>query len=154
VSPTRLILQSKGIGTGQSSTAKVTIRNLAPTGTLTGNVSLTNKQAGTAFILSQPGPFNLPPHGTLPETITFTPDGTSDGAMLSITSNDPKNGSISIQVSGAGLPGVLSAPKTLPIVGTATVSKSSGTTFQSGTKNLILRNIGRGVCTSSDGAIR
>ena len=86
VAPPRVRLRPVGIGIGASSTANVVVRNAGRTGNLIGNISLTNNQAGNAFVLSAPGPFNIAPHGTLiGETITFTPDATSDSATLTIT---------------------------------------------------------------------
>jgi hypothetical protein len=137
----KVMLKPIGIGTGTSSTAKVIIKNIGKTVGLIGDISLTNDQAETAFMLSSPGPFNIPPHGTLRETITFTPDATSDSATITVTSNDPSKATINIPVTGTGLPGKLSAPKTLTIT-------SKGVGVQ-GTANLILKNVGKGVLTDS-----
>jgi hypothetical protein len=135
--PSKVTLKRVGIGTGASSTAKVIIKNTGKPGDLTGNISLSNNQPGTAFTLSSSGPFDIPAHETLTETITFMPDATADGAMLLIESNDPVNGALNIPVTGSGLPGKLSMPKTLTIT-------SKGVGLQ-GTAKLILRNAGKGL---------
>jgi hypothetical protein len=115
---------------------------------LTGNVSITNTQ-GNAFGVSPGGHFDIPAkNAPTVETITFTPDVTSAGATLSITSNDPKNGSINIQVSGTGLSGKLLVPRTLVITATATGAVGRQT-FTPGTAKLVLRNVGKGVLTGS-----
>ena len=132
-----MTLKPVGIGIGASSTAKFVIKNIGKGGNLIGNIALTNKQAGTAFTLSSPGPFNIPVHGTLPETVTFMPDATSDAAMLSITSNDLTKGVINLNLTGTGLAGKLSVPKTLTIT-----SKGVGI---AGTANLVLKNVGKGI---------
>lgn len=150
VVPTRLTLRPVGIGVvGASSTAKVTIKNTAKSGELTGNISIMNNQPGTAFTLSAPGPFAIPARGApVVETVTFVPDATSDGATITITSNDPTKGPITIPVTGVGEPGKLSVPKTLTITATAIVG-AGGETITAGTANLILRNVGKGVLTGS-----
>src|SRR5205085_7427979 len=56
--PARLNLRPVGIGVGASSTAKLTIKNVGKSGDLSGNISIANSQAGNAFVLSAPGPFD------------------------------------------------------------------------------------------------
>jgi hypothetical protein len=132
-------LKAVGIGTGASSTANVIIKNIGKPGALTGTIALNNNQPGTAFSLSSPSTFDVPEHGTLTETITYTPDATSDTATLVIESNDSTRGALNIPVSGTGLPGKLSMPKTLTIA-------STGVDVQ-GTANLVLKNVGKGALT-------
>ena len=139
--PSKVTVKPVGIGIGASSTAKVIIKNIGKTGGLIGNISLANSQAGTAFTLSAPGPFDIAAHGSLTETVTFMPDATSDGATLSITSNDPTKGVINLNLTGTGLPGKLSVAKTLTFV-------SPGVGQAAPAKNLVLKNVGQG---SSDG---
>ena len=140
VAPARLNLKPVGIGVmGASSTAKLTIRNASKTGDLAGTISIVNSQAGTAFMLSSPGPFNLPAHSpALTETVTFVPDGLTDGATITIDSNDPVKGAINIQVSGKGLGGkAVVSPRTISFVSTGVAVPV--------TKTLTLRNAGKGI---------
>jgi sugar lactone lactonase YvrE len=139
--PSKVSLKPVGIGSGASSTAKVIIRNIGKPGALVGTIMLNNNQPGTAFILSAPGAFDVPEHGTLMETVTFMPDAATDSATLVIESNDPTRGTLNIPVSGTGLPGRLSMPKTLTIA-------STGVGVQ-GTASLTLRNVGKGVLVAS-----
>jgi hypothetical protein len=138
--PSKVTVKPVGIGIGASSTAKVIIKNIGNTGGLIGNISLTNNQAGTAFVLSSPGPFDIAAHGSLTETVTFTPDATLDGATLSITSNDPTKGVINLNLTGTGLPGKLSVPKTL------TITSKGGAP---GMADLVLKNVGKGILMGS-----
>jgi len=77
----------------------------------------------------------------LTETVTYTPDATSDSATLSVTSNDPSNRTLNIPVSGTGLPGQLSVPKSLTI--------TSPGVGQTGSAKLVLKNVGKGLLTGS-----
>jgi hypothetical protein len=69
------------------------------------------------------------------------PDGLSDSATITITSNDPAKGTINIPVAGKGLAGRLSVPRTLVI-------RSPGVGMQ-GQANLTLKNVGKGILTGS-----
>ncbi|HVN28484.1 MAG TPA: hypothetical protein VMT64_08370 [Candidatus Binataceae bacterium] len=139
-------LKSVGLGiSGASSSAQFTIRNGSKTGTLIGTVSIVNNQSGNAFALTTPGSFTISPHGApMTETMTYVPGSLSDSATITIASNDPMRGSIDIPVSGKGLPGKLSSPKTLKIV-----AISAGTAFRNsitpGSASLTLRNTGKGI---------
>ena len=137
--PSKVALKSVGIGIGANSTAKVIIKNTGKSGNLVGDISLTNNQAGTAFKLSAPGPFDIGAHGTLTEIVTFIPDALSDSAVITIISNDPTKGTVHIAVTGSGLPGKL-AVKNL------TITSVGGAT---GMSNLILKNSGKGLLTES-----
>jgi hypothetical protein len=139
--PSKVSLKPVGIETGASSTANVIIKNIGKPGALTGIIMLKNNQPGTAFSLSSPGALDIPAHQTLTETITFKPDAISDSATLIVESNDPTKGALNIPLSGTGLPGQLSMPKTLTIV-------STGVGVQ-GTASLVLKNDGKGVLTVS-----
>ena len=144
VAPARLNLKPVGIGVaGASSTAKLTIKNTSKTGTLTGNISITNSQAGTAFTLRSPGPFNVAARApALTETVTFVPDALMDGATITITSNDPSKGTVNIPVSGKGLAGkFVVSPRTISFVSTGV-----GVPVM---KTLTLRNAGKGVLMGS-----
>jgi hypothetical protein len=141
--PAKVNLKPVGIGVvGAFSTAKLTIKNVGKTGDLIGTISLTNNQPGTAFSPSLTGPFDVPAHGTpLSETITFVPDGLSDGATITIISNDPSKSTITIQVTGKGLAGkIVAAPRTLTFI-------SPGIGEAAPTKSLTLKNVGKGLLT-------
>jgi sugar lactone lactonase YvrE len=135
--PSKVKLKSVGIGTEATSTARVVIKNVGKSGDLIGGVSLSNNQPGTAFTLSSSGPFDIPPHAELTLTVTFQPDATADSATIMVESNDPAKSAFNIPVTGSGLPGKLSIPKTLTL-------RSSGVGVRA-TANLILRNVGKGM---------
>ena len=138
--PSKVALKPAGIG-GANSTAKLLIKNIGKPGDLIGTILLSNNQPGTAFTLSEPGTFDIPAHESMTQTVTFMPDAPSDSARITVTSNDPSNGTIIIPVTGTGLPGKLSVPKTLTIT-----SKGVG---MPGTANLILKNVGKGALTAT-----
>ena len=139
--PSKVSLKPVGIGTGASSTANVIIKNIGKPGALTGIIMLKNNQPGTAFSLSSPGALDILSHQTLTETITFRPDATSDSATLMIESNDPAKGTLNVPVSGTGLPGELSMPKSLTLTSTGVGVQRTGA--------LILKNVGKGELTVS-----
>jgi len=142
--PSKLRLRPVGIGVvGATSTAKLTIKNVGKAGDLVGNISITNSQPGNAFVLSAPGPFDIPVHGAaMIETVTYTPDGLTDGAMITVTSSDPAKGTINIPLTGKGLAGkIVAVPRTITFTSTGI--------GQPVMKNLVLKNTGKGVLMGS-----
>lgn len=93
------------------------------------------------FTVSGAGQFTLPPHGSVPVTIVFTPDviGTAK-QTLGIRSGDPKHPLVSVMVSGTVQPGVLSAPSQITLI-----AKSGAET----TKTVTLRNSGKGMLSGT-----
>ncbi len=135
--PSTLTVKPVGIGIiGASSTAKFVIKNIGKSGDLIGNISLENNQ-GNGFKLSSSGSFDIAHGKSLPYMLTFIPDATLDTATITITSNDPTKGPIVIHLTGTGLPGQLSVPKTLTIT-----SKGIGIEGQA---PLVLKNVGKGL---------
>ncbi len=134
--PSTLTVKPVGIGISASSMAKFVIKNIGKSGDLIGNISLENNQ-GNGFKLSSSGSFDIAHGKSLPYTLTFIPDATLDTATITITSNDPTKGPIVIPLTGTGLPGQLSVPKTLTIT-----SKGIGIEGQA---PLVLKNVGKGL---------
>ena len=141
--PTAITVKSAGVGVTTTKPASTkpsfTIKNAAKkgAGNLMGMVSLSD----TSVFNISPGTFNLAPGKSQKESVTFAPTLPANTATATISSNDAfGNNNLTLTLSGAGLPGKLSVPKTLNLSGKV------GTTVQ---KNLTIKNSGKGVLTGS-----
>ena len=137
-------LKSVGIGLGLSSTKTFTIKNSGKKGAgdLIGTIAINPVTSPTVFSIA-PTSFDVPVGKTAVETVTFTPDPasatTAYTATAVITSN-ASNGTVSVALKGAGLPGKLTVPKTF--APKATVGTPS-------TANLTFKNAGKGALSGS-----
>jgi sugar lactone lactonase YvrE len=141
VSPTSgLGFLSVAIGSTKSLT--LTIKNTAKSGALIGSVAAVSLPFS---VTTGGGGFSLSAGQAETVSVQFAP--TTAGAVsapLVITSNDPKNPSISVKLSGTGATGTLSAPASLTFL-TTKVNTST-------TNTLTIRNIGAGVLHGNVGA--
>jgi hypothetical protein len=137
--PGALVLPSGGIGLGISTTKNLVIKNIGKTGNLIGTVTIS--QPGSAFNLTTPASFNIAPHAAATETVTYTPASLNDSAMMTISSNDPKRGSLAVKLTGRGFAGKLSAPASFAI----SAPTGGGTVMP----NLTIKNTGKGLLTGS-----
>jgi hypothetical protein len=128
------------VGINLSSTkTSFTIKNAAKkgAGNLTGGVT-SNTQP--VFIIV-PNSFDLAPGKSQKELITFAPGMLANSGTATITSNDSfGNNTLTVTLSGAGLPGKLSLPTTV------TLTAKAGTTVS---KNLTIKNNGKGTLSGS-----
>jgi hypothetical protein len=110
---------------------------LGKTGDLIGAATVTTP---SAFTISQ-NSLDIAPRSTLTETITFTPGSTSttNTGSVTITSNDPKNPTFTVNLSGRGLPGRLVAPASFVIRAPTGGAPTIG--------DLTVRNAGKGLLT-------
>jgi hypothetical protein len=81
--------------------------------------------------------FEIAPHQSVTETVTYTPNSTNDDATVTIFSNDAKRGTFEIKLRGRGLVGRLGAPNDFRIVG--------DTIGQPTSADLTIRNRGGGL---------
>lgn len=133
VAPTALDLGSVAIGL---STGKGFVIRNSGKANLVGNVQmLIAPPSGASVFTVTPPSFNIPPGGSMPETVTFQPDALNDSATALIGSNDPTQPTMGVLLSGAGLAGRLSVPRTFMITGPA------GQTIEA---NLTIKNVGKG----------
>src|SRR5579872_280721 len=133
VAPTALNLGSVAIGL---STGKAFVIKNSGKGNLVGNVQmLIAPPSGVSVFTVTPPSFNIPPGGSTPETVTFQPDALNDSATVLVGSNDPTQPTMGVLLSGVGLAGRLSVPKTFKITGPA------GQTIEA---NLAIKNVGKG----------
>ena len=124
------------VGIGLSDSKTFTIRNTGRAN-LIGSATLLIDDPSIAGVYAvSPQTFNIKPKGSQVETVTFSPNGSSDIAGIVITSNDETRPLISVVLEGNGAPGKLSAPKTFRITGP--VGKMTLT-------NLTIKNIGKGL---------
>jgi hypothetical protein len=93
----------------------------------------------SVFTIS-PSAFNLAPGQSQPETVTFAPDVPSDAAAALIASNDALRPTTGVALSGTGLAGKLTVPKTFTIAG------SVGLPIQA---SLTIKNAGKGFLSGS-----
>jgi subtilase family serine protease len=142
--PGKVHFHATGIGVLPAPTKTFTIRNGSRDQTLTVTVGALSPP----FTVSNPGTFSLEAHGIRPETITFQPIAVGTATALpalAITSSDPKHLSRQVQVSGTGAGGKLYVHKTLSFPKTAMGSLAS--------KNLVLKNAGKGMLSGSVGSL-
>ncbi len=147
--PATITVGSAGIGlppaTRPSSTRPAfIIKNAGKkgSGTLTGTVML----GDTSVFNVSPSAFTLAPGKIQKESVTFAPTMLTNSATVSIQSNDSfGNGALTVTLNGVGLPGKLSAPKTVILS-----AKAGGTPV---TKNLVIKNIGKGALSGSYASI-
>lgn len=137
--PASVKVASVGINLSSTKTS-FTIKNAAKkgAGNLTGMVT-SNTQPPVFGIA--PNSFDLAPGKSQKELITFSPTMLANSATATITSNDSfGNNSLTVTLSGAGLPGKLSLPTTV------TLTAKAGTTAS---KNLTIKNNGKGTLSGS-----
>jgi hypothetical protein len=140
--PTSVKVVSTGIGLSSAKTS-FTIKNAGKkgSGTLSGNVSMSD----TSIFSIAPSSFSLAPGKSQKELVTFSPTMTTNTAMATLSSNDSfNNNQLTVTLSGAGLPGKVSAPKTVSL------SAKAGATAS---KNLTIKNSGKGELAGSWPAI-
>jgi hypothetical protein len=126
----------KSTGIGQTSTKTFVIKNAGKkSGDLKGQVNLSS----TAFSIA-PTSFDIASGKSLTFTITFNPQGPTNTATATITSNDSTQPSVSMGLSGTGLPGKLSVSKSANL---------NGPVNQTTVVNLTLKNSGKGSLSGS-----
>ena len=138
--PSSLTAAATGIGITKPSKKTFTIKNSGkkPAGPLTGTVVSSNP---SVFAITPGGSFSLTAGKSVKETVSFLPTATSNTATATIASNA---GTDIVQLSGAGLPGALSPPKTLSINGKVGVPTNA---------HLTIKNSGKGVLSGSWAAV-
>ena len=132
--PPSFTATATGIGLSTNKTS-FTIKNSGQkgAGNLTGTVT-----SDTQLVFGIPiGSFNLAAGKSIAEKVLFKPTGTSNSATATITTNV---GTAMVQLSGTGLPGVLSAPTSFAISGKVGVLT---------TGKLTIKNVGKGILAGS-----
>jgi hypothetical protein len=132
------VLPSIGIGLDTSTTKSFVIKNVGKTGNLIGSLTLAQP---SAFSITTSSNFDIAPHAAATETVSYTPDATSDTAMLMINSNDATRGALEVKLTGHGFAGKLSAPASFTISGPPDGMPVTST--------LTIKNTGKGVLTGS-----
>jgi hypothetical protein len=108
---------------GQRSTQPLKITNLSYTSYLQVNVGGLSAPFGTTYY---PGSYDIPPRTTLQFTVTYTPTQTTPVTQnLVITSNDPRNPSVTVQINGGGGPATPTATPTGTPTPTATATRAA-----------------------------
>jgi len=98
------------------------------------------------FAASPTGAFNLSPGSKLKEMIAFQPIAVGSASQeLVVQSGDPRKPSVDVKVSGTAAGGKLSTHRTLSFPKTGV-----GSSVQ---KNLVLKNIGKGMLSGSVGIL-
>ena len=122
--PGHLVVQSRKVNFGKDKTAGQTLTRFDRLGNNgPGVLSVTINQMQAPFNVSPSGGQTMNPHTAVPMQISFQPAGPGTyQQQLSITSNDPKNPSVTITVEGvATFPGPTpTATPTVPAVPTPT----------------------------------
>jgi hypothetical protein len=128
-------LNAGSVAIGLSTSKSFTIKNSGK-GNLNGGITIViEPPTRTSVFTIVPDVINLAPGQSQPETVTFSPDQISDSATAVLTSNDSTRPSIGVVLTGTGLVGKLSVPKTLAI---------SGLVGQPVQVSLTIKNIGKG----------
>ena len=146
--PGIVTVASAGIGlspTKPSSTKpSFTIKNAGKkgSGTLSGMVTMSD----TSIFNISPSSFTLAPGKSQKESVTFAPTMPSNTGTATISSNDSfGNNTLMVTLNGSGLPGKLSAPKS--------VSLSAKAGAAPVTKNLVIKNAGKGILSGNWAAV-
>ena len=131
--PTSLNLGS--IAIGQSVSKSFNIKNTGK-GALLGNVAvlIDPPSRGSVFTVS-PNTFNIAPGKSQSESVKFSPDVPINDALAIISSTDATRPTIGVVLTGTGLAGKLSVPKTI------TIQTKAGISTQA---NLMIKNTGKG----------
>lgn len=131
--PSSLTEAATGIGSTKTSKKTFTIKNAGKKGAgpLMGTVTSSNPGV---FAISPGGSFTLAAGKSVKETVVFKPTGTTNTATATIVTN---GGTDPLQLSGTGLPGVLSA-KTLAVSGKVGVPTTGKPTIKNSGKGVLI----------------
>jgi hypothetical protein len=138
--PRSVSLPPTGIGVAGGSSKTFVIKNTGKSGTLSGNAV---PQDASQFKIS-PGSFSIAPHASSTQTVTFVPTAAGkQSTNLMVTSNATNEPTANVTLEGVGEAGRLIAPRLEALV--ATVGTPT-------TKNIVLKNAGKGVLSLGVGA--
>ena len=140
--PSILKFPSTGVGFASSATIKLINKGSGP---LAGSI----QGVQSPFKITQGGSFSLAKGQNDPVMITFTPSTAQTfNQNVTVASNDAKHPSFVLKLTGTGVPGTLSAPRTVSFKGTFAPGRSSGQS-----QTIALRNNGEGVLMVTIGAL-
>ena len=109
------------------------------TGTLAGSV----EDVIAPFQITAGGTFSLAHNQKGPVTITFSPTAaTNYTETVTIASSDSAHPSISVELTGTGLPGTLSAPHTVSFKAAPNASTTGTITIKNSGKGVLMVTIG------------